>query len=82
MTMFHSRRKRNKKETKITKGLNFSPVTILVHFVTFCKNLFLRRAGVSPEQKETKKTKFFQIRATLFLLSVSEKTFQKQPVPR
>jgi len=81
VTIFHSRTKRNKKETKITKGLNFSPVTILVHFVTFCKNLFLRRAGVSPEQKETKKTKFFQIRATLFLLSVSEKTFQKQSVP-
>ena len=76
------KRKRNKKEMKMMKGLNFSPVTILVHFVTFCNNLFLRRACVSPEQKETKKTKFFQIRATLFLLSASEKTFQKQPVPR
>ncbi len=76
------KRKRNKKEMKMMKGLNFSPVTILVHFVTFCKNLFLRRAGVSPEQKETKKTKFFQIRATLFPLSASEKTFRKQPLPR
>ena len=82
MTIFHSRRKRNKKETKITKGLYFFPVTIFVHFVTFCKNLFLRRAGMSPEQKETKKTKFFQIRATLFPLSASEKTFRKQPLPR
>ena len=42
MTIFHSRIKRNKKETKITKDLNFSPVTIFVHFVTFCKNLFLQ----------------------------------------
>ncbi len=82
MTIFHYKRKRNKKEMKMMKGLNFSPVTILVHFVTFYKNLFLRRAGVSPEQKETKKTKFFQIRATLFPLSASEKTFRKKPLPR
>jgi hypothetical protein len=48
-------------ERKGNEELNFSPVTILVHlvhFVAFCKNLLLRRAGASPEQKETKNKVF------------------------